>query len=128
MVEVIEAVKTVVEIVEVAKQGIQGDQGDSAIVITYTVELDFGAIGSGGSNEASVTITDVAGITATSQVIALILPRSTTATHSAADHEWICAFAGLTVSAGISNDVITVLGKCIYTLTGQFKVHIYLIG
>lgn len=87
---------------------------------TGTAELDFGS--GAGSNEASVAVTGIAGITAGAKVEAFFM-RDTSPDHSVGDHLYAAALVGLacgSVSAGVG---FTIYARSLEKLTGRFTVN-----
>lgn len=81
--------------------------------------LDFGA----GSNEASVAITGLADILATSKAEAWVMGDDTSADHTASDHRYFAALAGLTCGTPVLATGFTVYARSEHKLTGAFKVR-----
>ncbi len=86
---------------------------------TGTATLDFGT----GSNEASVAVTGQTGITATSKADAFIMADDTTSDHTASDHRYFDAFAGLTCGTPTAATGFTIYGTSQHNLSGTFKVR-----
>lgn len=87
---------------------------------TGTATLDFGSFP--GSNEASVTITGLTGITTTSKVESWLM-EDTTTDHTANDHRYFALFSSLSSSIPINDTGFTITAVCSYKLTGTFKVR-----
>lgn len=81
--------------------------------------LDFGA----GSNEASAVVTGLAEILATSKVEAWVMGDDTTSDHTASDHRYFAALAGLTCGTPVLATGFTVYARSEHKLTGAFKVR-----
>jgi hypothetical protein len=88
-----------------------------------TAIIDFGALGSGGSNEASVIVTGQASILATSKVEAYIMGDDTTAEHTANDHRYAAALIGLTCGTPVDATGFTIYARSTEKLSGEFQVR-----
>ena len=86
-----------------------------------TAEIDFGAWP--GENEASVTVTGQAEITALASVEAWLMADDTTATHTAQDHRYAAALMGLTCGTPTAGAGFTIYARSTEKLTGAFKVR-----
>lgn len=85
---------------------------------TGTADIDFGAFP--GSNEASVTVSDV-GVTPQTHVESWVMATDSTTDHTAADHRYFAMLAALTCGPGA--DEFTIYGRSEHKLTGAFKIH-----
>ena len=81
--------------------------------------LDFGA----GSNEASVAITGLADILATSKAEAWVMGDDTSTDHTATDHRYLSALASFSCSAPTAGVGFTVYATSLQKLTGQWTVR-----
>lgn len=86
---------------------------------TGEVLLDFGA----GSNEASTTVSGLTDILATSKAEAWVMGDDTTTDHTASDHRYFAAFAGLTCGTPTAGVGFTVYARSEHKLTGEFKAR-----
>jgi hypothetical protein len=86
-----------------------------------TATLDFGA--HPGSNEASVAVTGQTGISATSKAEAFVMADDTTSNHTASDHRYFAALAGLTCSTPEAATGFTIHARSLEKLTGQFQAR-----
>ena len=85
---------------------------------TGTAEVNFGSFP--GANEASVIVA-APGVTAATHVEAWVMGSDSTATHTASDHRYFPALAGLTTSPG--TDTFTVHARSVHKLQGAWVVH-----
>ena len=88
---------------------------------TGTATLDFGA--HPGTNEASVAVTGQASISATSKAEAWVMADDTSSNHTASDHRYFVAFAGLTCGTPTAATGFTIHARSTEKLTGQFTVR-----
>jgi hypothetical protein len=86
-----------------------------------TGTLDFGAFP--GSNEASVSVTGLTGISGTSKAEAYFMASDTTSDHTAADHRYAAALIGLTCATP-SGSACTVYGRCVEAMQGTFSIRL----
>ena len=86
-----------------------------------TATLDFGA--SPGSNEASVAVTGQATISATSKAEAWVMADDTSSNHTASDHRYFAALAGLTCGTPVAATGFTIYARSTQKLSGQFTVR-----
>ena len=84
-------------------------------------EIDFGA--HPGSNEASVTVSGQAAITAGASVEAWIMADDATVDHTADDHKYAPLFLHLTCGAATAGAGFTIYGRSAEKLTGKFAVR-----
>lgn len=84
-----------------------------------TATIDFGT----GGNEASVVVGSQPTILSTSIVVLSVSSDSTTANHTANDHVYFPALAGLSASTPIDATGFTIYARSIHNLTGQFKIN-----
>lgn len=87
-----------------------------------TVELDFGALGGAGSNEASVAVTGQSTITSSNAVEAWIM-REPSTNHTANDQAYIAAFTSITCGVPTDGVGFTIYGTSTEKLTGKVKVR-----
>lgn len=88
---------------------------------TGTATLDFGA--HPGSNEASVAVTGQASIGAASKVEAWVMGDDTSGGHTANDHRYFAALAGLTCGTPTAANGFTIYARSTEKLTGTFAVR-----
>jgi hypothetical protein len=86
-----------------------------------TATLDFGAYP--GSNEASVAVTGQASIGTGSKAEAYVMADDTSSNHTASDHRYFAALAGMTCSTPTAATGFTIHARCAEKLTGQFQVR-----
>lgn len=86
---------------------------------TGTATIDFGA----GSNEASVSVTGQASILATSKADAFVMADDTTVDHTASDHRYFDALAGLTCGTPTAGVGFTIYATSTQKLEGTYKVR-----
>jgi hypothetical protein len=86
-----------------------------------TATIDFGA--APGSNEASIAVTGLGTISATSKVEAYIMGDDTTADHTAADHRYIATLIGLTCGTPIAATGFTIYGRSTQKIQGTFALR-----
>jgi hypothetical protein len=86
-----------------------------------TATINFGA--HPGLNEASVTVTGQAAISATSKVEAYVMGDDTTVEHTAQDHRWFAELVGLTCGTPTAATGFTAYAYCQQKLTGQFAIR-----
>ena len=83
--------------------------------------IDFGA--SPGSNEASVAVTGLITVSATSKAEAYIMANDTTADHTANDHRYAAALVALTCGTPTAGIGFTIYGNCLDHMQGTFAVR-----
>ena len=88
---------------------------------TGSAEIDFGA--HPGANEASVTVASQTDILATSKVEAYVMADDTTTDHTANDHRYFAAFAGLSCGTPVESDGFPIHARSTEKLTGKFAVR-----
>jgi hypothetical protein len=86
-----------------------------------TATIDFGAFP--GSNEASIAVTGQGTISATSKAESFVMGDDTSGTHTANDHRYFAAFAGLTCGTPVAATGFTIYAKSTQKLTGTFSVR-----
>jgi hypothetical protein len=86
-----------------------------------TATLDFGA--HPGSNEATVVVTGQASISGTSKAEAYVMADDTTSNHTASDHRYFAAMAGLTCGAPTAASGFPIHARSLEKLTGQYQVR-----
>ena len=86
-----------------------------------TATLDFGA--EPGANEAGIAVTGQAAILATSSVEAFVMANNASANHTAADHRYFVALAGLTCGIPTAATGFTIYARSTQKLTGQWLVN-----
>lgn len=84
-----------------------------------TTTVDFGA----GSNEASVSVTGQTGISATSKADAFVMADDTTVDHTASDHRYLAALAGLTCGTPTAGTGFTIYATSTQKLEGTYQVR-----
>lgn len=85
------------------------------------VVIDFGSFP--GSNEASVAVTGLTTISATSKVEAYIMGGDTTSDHTASDHRYAAALISLTCGTPTAATGFTLYGVCLDKMQGTFQVR-----
>jgi hypothetical protein len=88
---------------------------------TGTATINFGAYP--GSNEASVTVTGLTTISATSKAEAWVMADDTSANHTAADHKYFPVFASLTCGTPTAGTGFTIYARSIEKLSGAWTVR-----
>lgn len=88
---------------------------------TGTATIDFGAFP--GSNEASVAVTGQTSITATSKAEAFVMGDDTSGTHTANDHRYFSALAGLTCGTPSAGTGFTIYARSTEILQGTFALR-----
>lgn len=86
-----------------------------------TATINFGAFP--GSNEASVAVTGLTGISATSKAEAYIMGDDTTSDHTAADHRYLPLFVSFTCGTPTAAIGFTIYARCAEKLQGTFTVR-----
>lgn len=86
---------------------------------TGTATIDFGA----GSNEASVSVTGQASILATSKADAFVMADDATVDHTASDHRYFDALAGLTCGTPTAGVGFTIYATSTQKLEGTYQVR-----
>lgn len=86
-----------------------------------TATINFGS--DPGSNEASVTVTGQASISATSKVEAYVMGDDTTSNHTAGDHRYFESLANLTCGTPTAATGFTIYARSIHKLTGNWSVR-----
>lgn len=86
-----------------------------------TATLNFGA--HPGSNEASIAVTGQAAIVATSKAEAYVMADDAVGTHTASDHRYFAALAGLTCGTPTAASGFTIYARSLEKLEGQFLVR-----
>jgi hypothetical protein len=88
---------------------------------TGTATINFGA--HPGSNEASVTVTGLTTISATSKAEAWVMADDTSANHTASDHRYFPVFASLTCGTPTAGAGFTIYARSIEKLSGAWTVR-----
>lgn len=88
---------------------------------TGTATIDFGTFP--GSNEASVAVTGQTSITATSKAEAFVMGDDTSGTHTASDHRYFSALAGLTCGTPSAGTGFTIYARSTEKLQGTFALR-----
>lgn len=83
--------------------------------------IDFGAYP--GTNEASVTVTGLGSISATSKCESFIMGDDSSSGHTAADHRYAVALLGLTCGTPVAATGFTIYARSIHKLQGNFTVR-----
>lgn len=86
-----------------------------------TATIDFGV--APGSNEASVAVTGQAAITAASKAEAYVMGDDTSTNHTASDHRYFAALAGLTCGTPTNATGFTIYARSIEKLTGTWTAR-----
>ena len=85
-----------------------------------TATIDFGAWP--GSNEASITVSDATIITG-AKCDAFVMADSTTSDHTASDHKYFTALAGLSAGNVVNTTGFTIYARSMEKLEGTFLVN-----
>lgn len=85
--------------------------------------LSFGTVGGKGSNTASVAITGLTTISATSKVESFFMGSDTSGTHTANDHQWADVFIDLTCGTPTAGVGFTIFGTAMQKMSGTFQVR-----
>lgn len=85
-----------------------------------TATLNFGAFP--GSNEASVTVSDATIVTG-AKCEAFVMGDSTTGDHTASDHRYFAALAGLSAGTVVNATGFTIYAHSTEKLEGTFLVN-----
>lgn len=88
---------------------------------TGQVTLDFGA--APGANEASVAVTGLADILVTSLCEAFVMGGDSSGDHTADDHKYYPALAGLSCGTPTAGVGFTIYGRSTHKLTGEWAVR-----
>ena len=88
---------------------------------TGTATIDFGAFP--GSNEASIAVTGLTTISATSKAEAFVMADDTATGHTASDHRYLPLFVNLTCGTPTAGSGFTIHGRCLDKMQGQFTVR-----
>lgn len=86
-----------------------------------TATIDFGAFP--GSNEASIAVTGQTTIAATSKVEAFVMADDTTTDHTASDHRYFAALAGLSCGTPTAGTGFTIYARSAEKLQGTFALR-----
>lgn len=81
--------------------------------------IDFGT----GSNEATVAVTGQDGILASAKTDAFIMADDSTADHTASDHRYLAALAGLTCGTPTEGVGFSIYATSTQKLSGTFQVR-----
>lgn len=84
-----------------------------------TATIDFGT----GSNEASIAVTGLTTISATSKAEAFVMADDSTVYHTASDHRYFEVFAGLTCGTPTASTGFTIYARSTQKLTGTWAVR-----
>lgn len=88
---------------------------------TGTATIDFGAWP--GSNEASVAVTGQTSILGTSKAEAFVMSDDTTSDHSASDHRYFAALAGLSCGTPTAGVGFSIYARSTEKLSGTFALR-----
>ena len=88
---------------------------------TGTATLNFGA--HPGSNEASVAVTGQTAILVTSKVESWVMGEDVSSNHTASDHRYFAALAGLTCGTPTASTGFTIYARSEHKLSGQWTVR-----
>lgn len=88
---------------------------------TGTATIDFGSFP--GSNEASVAVTGQTSILGTSKAEAFVMGDDTTADHTASDHRYFSALAGLSCGTPTAGVGFTIYARSTEKLSGTFALR-----
>lgn len=86
---------------------------------TGIATIDFGT----GSNEASVAVTGQTSIAVSSKADAFIMADDTTVDHTASDHRYLAALAGLTCGTPTAGVGFTIYATSTQKLEGTYQVR-----
>ena len=86
---------------------------------TGTATIDFGA----GNNEASVVVSGLTSISATSKAEAFLMGDSTTSDHTASDHRYFNILVGLTCGTPVAGTGFTIYGTSTQKLSGTYLLN-----
>lgn len=86
-----------------------------------TATIDFGAFP--GSNEASIAVTGLDTISATSKADAYVMADDTTSDHTASDHRYFDLLVGLTCGTPTAATGFTIYARCAEKMQGTFQVR-----
>lgn len=86
-----------------------------------TATIDFGAFP--GSNETSVSVTGQTGISGTSKAEAYVMADDATSDHTAEDHRYFSALAGLTCGTPSDGIGFTIYARSTEQLQGTFSIR-----
>lgn len=86
---------------------------------TGSATINFGT----GSNEASVAVTGLTTISATSKAEAFVMADDTSASHTASDHKYFPVFASLTCGTPSAGVGFTIYARSTQKLTGTWTVR-----
>lgn len=84
-----------------------------------TATIDFGA----GDNEASVAVTGIGTISATSKAEAFVMADDSSSSHTANDHRYFGSLANLTCGTPTASTGFTIYARSIHKLTGTWTVR-----
>ena len=88
---------------------------------TGTAAINFGS--HPGSNEASVAVTGLTSISATSKAEAWVMADDTSANHTASDHKYFPVFASLTCGTPTAGTGFTIYARSTEKLSGAWTVR-----
>lgn len=88
---------------------------------TGSTTLNFGAYP--GSNEASVAVTGLSTISATSKADAFVMADDTSTSHTASDHRYFESFASLSCGTPTAGVGFTIYARSIEKLTGTWTIR-----
>ena len=88
---------------------------------TGTATLDFGSFP--GTSEASVVISGLTAISATSKASAFIMADDTSSSNVAEDHRYIPLFLALTCGTPIAATGFTIYGRASFDMQGTYSVR-----
>lgn len=88
---------------------------------TGTATIDFGAFP--GTNEATVAVTGQGTISGTSKAEAFIMGDDTSVAHTANDHRYFAALAGLTCGTPSAGTGFTIYARSTEKLQGTFALR-----
>jgi hypothetical protein len=88
---------------------------------TGTATINFGA--HPGSNEASIAVTGLTAISATSKADAFVMADDTSASHTASDHRYFESFASLSCGTPTAGTGFTIYARSLEKLTGTWTLR-----
>jgi hypothetical protein len=100
-----------------------GGGGTGAVTGFGTATLNFGAFP--GSNEASVTVTGLTAISATSTTNAYFGADATTSDYTANDHKYLSSLIGLSCSNATAGSGFTIYARSLQKIEGSVSVNYY---
>lgn len=94
---------------------------NTTVIASGTAIIDFGSFP--GSNETSVVVTGISGISTTSNVQVFVMPDDTTTDHTASDHRYMKLFAQFAPGTLVAGTGFTIFGTSSEKLQGTFALR-----